>query len=97
GRRGPGMLVDRVPVLAVDAAVDGMNDAVAVAAAGVLEERGRENALAARREDDIDRIIHAAGHDRFDAAAVGPGAEDVGGAGDEWLPPHPALSPEGRG
>ena len=70
-------------VLAVDAAVDGVDQAVALAAAGVLEERRREDALAAGREDDVDRVVHAAGHHRLDAGAVGPAAEDVRGARDE--------------
>ena len=37
----------------------------------------REDDVAARREDEIDRVVHAAGHHRFDAAAVRPRAEDV--------------------
>lgn len=63
--------------LAVNAAVDGVDQAVALAAAGVDEERGGEDPLAARREHDVDRVVHAARHDRFDARAVGTGPEDV--------------------
>ena len=47
------------------------------------EKRRREDAFAARREDDIDRVVHAAGHDWLDAAAVGPASEDVRRLGDE--------------
>ena len=46
-------VVDGVVVLAVDAAVDRVDQAVALAAAGRLEEGRGEDALAAGREDDV--------------------------------------------
>ena len=54
-------------------------------------------AFAAGREDDIDRVIHAAGHDRLDAGAIGPAAEDVGCAGDEWRLARPLVGLLGEG
>src|SRR5205807_7661061 len=69
-RTRPRMVVDHVMIFAIDAAVDGMNDAVAFSASRMLQERGREEALAARREDDVDGIVHAAGHHWLN-----PGAE----------------------
>src|SRR3989440_1219916 len=35
------------------------------------------SALAAGGEDDVDGVVHPAGHDRFKAGAVGAGAEDM--------------------
>ena len=80
---GPFVLVDRCVVLAVDAAVDGVNQAVALAAGRTLQKGGGEDAFAAGREDDVHRVVHPAGHHRLDAGAVGPAAEDVGGLRDE--------------
>ena len=51
-----GWLVDDVVVLAVDAAVDGVDQAVALAAGGVLEEGARKNPLAAGRERHVDGL-----------------------------------------
>src|SRR5690242_16235601 len=62
-----------------------MDEAVAFARGGVLKEGGGEDALAAGGEDDFDGIVHAAGHDRLDAGAVGARSEDVGGAGGEFF------------
>ncbi len=77
-RPGPAMIVDDIPGLAIDTAVNVVDEAVTQAPGWELEEGGGEDALAAGGEDQIDGIIHAAGHDRLDAGAVGPGAEDVG-------------------
>ena len=74
---GRGWSVDDIVDLAVNAAVDGVNEAVALAAAGMDEERCREDSLAAGREHDIDGVIHAAGHHRLDQRSLGPFAEDV--------------------
>ena len=65
-------LEDRVVDLAVDAAVDRVDQTVALAAAGMHEERGGEDRLSARREDHVDGVIHAAGHHRLDSGAIGP-------------------------
>src|SRR5208282_4328585 len=83
GRPGPGVVVDDVVVLTVDAAIDGVDQPVAATAAGVLDEGRRQDAFAAWREHDMYRVIHAAGQDRLDAGAVRPAAEDMGRAGDE--------------
>ena len=72
-------------VLAEDAAVDRVQETVALAVGGVLQERRREEAVAGRREHDIDGVVHAAGHHRLDAGAVGVRAEDVRGPRDERL------------
>ena len=85
------MTVDDRVDLAVDAAVDRMDQAVAVAAAGLLEEGGREDPLAAGREHDVDRVVHPAGHHRLDRAVVGPRAEDVRRLGDKGRASRPLV------
>ncbi len=49
----------------------------------MLEERGAENPLAARRKHQLHRVVHAAGHHRLDSCAVGPGAKDMRRPGDK--------------
>src|SRR5690606_36734347 len=62
--RGPlvGGVLEDVVFLAVEPAVDGVNQSVPVAAAGALEERGGEDPFAAGEKLDVDRVVHAAGH-----------------------------------
>src|SRR5258708_39141647 len=71
--------VDYFIIFAINAAIDGMDEPVAAAAARILKERGREDAFAAGCEHDFHRVVHASRHDRFDAGAVGPAAKDMRG------------------
>ena len=104
-------LEDRIMDLAVDAAVNRVDQAVALAAAGIHKEGRREDPLAAGSEDDVDRVVHAAGHDRLDAGSIRPAAEDMGRPRDErrlarplvgllgerpLAPVDPAVGPEIR-
>src|SRR5262245_25198938 len=75
------VLVDDVVNLSVNAAVNRVDQSIAFAAAGMLEEGRGENALAFRRERDIDWIIHSTRHYGFDNSALGAAAEDVRRAG----------------
>ena len=79
-RAGPFVLINRIVILAVDAAIDDVNQAVALAAGGMLEKRRGDNALAAGREHDIDGIVHAAGHHRLDVRSRRAGSEKHGRA-----------------
>ena len=96
-RTGPGMVIDDVVILAVDTAVDGMDQAVTEAAARVHQEGSGEDPLAAGGKDHLDRIIHAAGHDRLDAGTVRAGAKDVRGARDQGRPARSLVSLLGEG
>src|SRR5262249_62103302 len=60
------------------------------------EKRRRENALAARCEDNVNRVVHAAGHHRLDAAAVRAAAEDVRRLGDEGRLARPLVALLGK-
>src|SRR5438876_7870605 len=82
--RRPLVLVDRVVVLAIDAAVNGMNDPVALAAAGRLEKGSGEDPFATGSEHDFDRVIHSSGHYRLDAGPVRPCTEYMGSPRYEW-------------
>ena len=73
-----GMVLDDIVNLAVDAAVHGVNDSVALPVGGVLQERGGKDSFAAGGEDDVDGIVHASSHDGFEVGTVRSGAEDVG-------------------
>ena len=68
-RPGPlvGRFEDRTVDLAVDAAVNRMDQTIALAAAGMLEEGAGEDSLATRSEGDVDGIVHASGHHWLDA------------------------------
>src|SRR5215470_3832222 len=57
----------------------------------MLEERGRENALAARREHYIDRVIHATRHHGFNSSSVGTSAKDVRSASRKRLLAGPLV------
>src|SRR5262249_43671993 len=52
--------------------------------------------LAARREYDVDWIVHAAGHDGLDGGAVRPTAENMRGFGDERPMPLPLVGLLGK-
>ena len=91
------VILDDTVYFAVNAAVDGVDQAVAPAAAGVLQERGRENPLAAGREHDLHGVIHPAGHNRLDHAAVGLPPKDVRRPCDERLPARPRVGLLGKG
>src|SRR5882672_4532077 len=85
-RSGPRVVVNHIVIFAVDSAVNGMNDAVALSSARMLEKRRGEDALAAGREHDVDRIIHAAGHHRLDSASIRATTKDVSGPSDQgWF------------
>jgi len=60
------MIFDDVVHLPIDPAVDGVDDAVALSACRILKEGGRKEPLAIRHEDDVNRIVHSAGHHRLD-------------------------------
>ena len=72
-------VVEHVVDLAEDAAVDRVADAVAETRLGEVDERAGEQRFALRREGDLDRVVHAAGHDDVEVRPVGTGAVDVGG------------------
>jgi hypothetical protein len=72
------MAVKHAVILSVHTPVDGVEESVPAAVA--LDDRGRENPLAFRRERHVDRVVHPARHHRFEARAVGAAAKDVGGA-----------------
>src|SRR5438067_990167 len=78
--------VEHVVHLSIDPAVDRVDDAVALPAFRMLQKCGGEEALAAGRESDLDRIIHPPGHDRLNPAASRTAPKDIGGPSDEcWL------------
>src|SRR5215471_18209517 len=85
------MLVNRVVVLAVHGAVNRVDQAVSLAAARMLEERGGENAFAAGRKRYIDRIIHAARHHGFNSSPVRTSAKDVRSASRKRLLAGPLI------
>ena len=70
--------------LAVDATVDGMNQAIPAPLAGLADEGGRDDALSAWSEDDVHRIVHAARHHRFHKGVSGAATEDMGSTGNQW-------------
>ena len=65
---GAGMSFQDPVHFPVDATVDGMNQTVAAAIAGMLQEGGCENPLPARCEDQLHGVVHATGHDRLQGA-----------------------------
>src|SRR5687768_4294381 len=79
------MAVEHVVNLAINSAVDGMDQPVTIAAAGMLQKGGGEDSLAASRAYHVDGIVHAAGHHWFDARPVWPRAKDVRRAGNKRL------------
>ncbi len=44
-------------ILSIDTAIDGVNDAIASSAAGMLEKGGGEEALALGVEDDLNGVV----------------------------------------
>jgi len=78
---GPFVTGEHAMILAVDAAVDRMHDAVAPAIGRPLEERRRQKPLAGARECHVDRIVHASGENDLQFRAVGPGPKHVRGTG----------------
>ena len=76
------MAVDHAVWLAVDTAVNGMHQAVALAAGGILKECGGEKPLAAGRKDDIHRVVHPANHHRFVRATRCVSPENMRGTRD---------------
>src|SRR5260370_30805622 len=77
------MIVDNIMILAIDAAVNRVNEPIALTAARMLKKGGRENPFAAGREHHPHRVIHAARHDRLEAATLGPAPEDMSSPGRE--------------
>ena len=47
-------------------------------------------------EDDVDRVVHAAGHDRLDARSIGTAAEDVRRPGDKRRLARPLVGLLGK-
>ena len=68
--------------LAVNSAVNGVHQSVALATGGVLEKCGGEKPLAARRKNDVHRVVHAANHHRLVRAARWVAAENMRGTRD---------------
>jgi hypothetical protein len=62
-----------------------------VPASGVLEEGRREDSLAAGREHNVDRVVHATGHDRLQSRPVRSAAKNVRCPRDERLPAKDAI------
>src|SRR5215213_663984 len=58
-------------------AIDGVEDAVPQTSAGVDKESSADEALAGWRENNVDRVVHAARDDRFQSAPVGLCPEQV--------------------
>ncbi len=85
----PRVPVEDVVRLPVDAAIDGVDQGIAPARLWMLEKRRADDALAGRREGDVDGVVHAAGHDHFDRRIPRPPPEDVRGAGHERGLPQP--------
>ena len=85
---GPGARVglDHVVDLAVHAPIHVVQEAVAPASAGLNEEGRGEDPLAAGGEDDVDRVVHPAGHHGLDPRPVGPASDDMRGPRDERTP-----------
>ena len=73
------MAVENVVDFAVHASINGVDQPIALATAGMLKKSRRKNPLAGGGENAIDRIVHAARHDRLDAASIRPAAENVRG------------------
>ena len=71
------MIFDHLPDLAVDAAVHRVDQSVAVASPRMLQERRREDPLAAWCKDHVHRVIHAASHHRLDPGPIRTAAEDM--------------------
>ena len=71
--------------LAVDSAVNRMDQPVAAAIARVLEKCRGEDSLATCCKSDLYRVVHATRHDRFDRATLGPPSKDVRCARDKCL------------
>lgn len=74
------MALSDVMDLAVDAAVDCVNDAVAASEFGVLKEGGGDEAFAVGEERNLDGVVHTSGEDGFDGTALWTSAENVRGA-----------------
>ena len=87
---GARMVVQHTVPLAVDAAVYGVDQAVAPAAGGVLQKRRREDAFAGGGEHDIHRVVHPAGHHRLVRAARRMAAKNM------RRTRHPLGAPERR-
>ena len=68
--------------LAVNSAVNGVHQSVALATGGVLEKCGGEKPLTARRKNDVHRVVHAANHHRLVRAARWVAAENMRGTRD---------------
>ncbi len=79
----PLVAIDDAVLLAVHAAVDGVHERIAAPELRMLEKRGCEDPFALRREGDLHRVVHAAGHHHFNARVPGPPPQDVCGTRDE--------------
>ncbi len=71
---------------AVNTAVDGVYEAIAMTRFMRRKKRPAQNALAFGSERQSHRIVHPAGQHRFEAAVVWPSAENMGCAAFEFLP-----------
>src|SRR5688500_16091230 len=95
--------------LAIYTAVEGVDQSIATAAGWMLKKCATQDAFASWCEHNVDGIVHAARHDRFNPAAVWASAEDMAGPGHErwfsrpWIsllrkspfaPINPAIAPE---
>ena len=80
-RTGADVAVDDVVRFAKDATVNSVSDAVAETSAGMLQKGAGEESFAFGCDCDFDRIVHTAGHHRFNRTTVDATAEDVRGGG----------------
>src|SRR5215510_3762091 len=64
--------------LTVDAAINGVNEAVSFPGFGLVNESRGEESFAPGREGDVHRIIHPAGHHDFQTRTVWTFPEDMG-------------------
>ena len=78
--------IEDAVLFAPHAAIDRVQDAVALAAAGIHKKSPAQKPLARRRKDDVHGVVHAARHHHFAPAAIGPRAEKMRGTGDEIAP-----------
>ena len=82
---GARVAVEHGMLLAINTAVDGVDETITTATGGVLKKCAAQETFASGVESDTDGIIHAAGEDRLDAGSIGSRAKDVRGAGDKGL------------
>ena len=94
---GLGVAVKDAVRFSVDAAMDGVDDAVPAAQFRVLNESGRQQPFSPGREDHVHGVVHSPRQDRLDPRISGPSPEDVGGAGHQGRTVGPFVGLLGEG